>query len=66
MLDIDYGIYSYVIFFNIIVGGVAIGFGLGSRYVDYVLGIFKVYFIRVGVGSFSIELFDEIGEFFCK
>lgn len=66
LLDIDYGIYLYVIFFNIIVGGVVIGFGLGLCYVDYVLGIFKVYFICVGVGLFLIELFDEIGEFFCK
>lgn len=67
MLDIDYGIYLFVISLNIIVGGVVIGFGFGLCYLDYVLGIIKVYCICVGSGLFMIELFDEMGvEIVCK
>lgn len=66
LLDIDYGIYFYVISFNIIVGGIVIGFGFGLLYLDYVLGIIKVYIICVGFGLFLIELFDDVGVYLVK
>lgn len=65
LLDIDYGIYLYVISFNIIVGGVFVGVGVGVDVIDYVLGIVKVYVICVGGGLFLIELDDEIGQGIC-
>lgn len=62
-MDIDYGIYLYVMFLNIIVGGVVVGFGFGFCYLGYIFGIVKVYCICVGAGLFLIELFDEVGDY---
>ncbi|MGS9149501.1 adenylosuccinate synthetase, partial [Salmonella enterica subsp. enterica serovar Infantis] len=62
----DHGTYPYVTSSNTTAGGVATGSGLGTRYVDYVLGILKAYSTRVGAGPFPTDLFDETGEFLCK
>lgn len=66
MLDIDEGIYLYVIFFNLMVGGVLIGVGVGLNKIEIVVGIVKVYIIWVGEGLFLIELNDEIGDYICE
>lgn len=63
LLDIDYGIYLFVMFLNISVGGIVIGFGFGFFYLDYVLGIIKVYIMCVGLGLFFIELFNDVGDY---
>lgn len=61
MLDIDYGIYLFVILSNLIVGNVIVGIGVGFIFVLKVIGVCKVYILCVGDGLFFIELFDEDG-----
>lgn len=61
-LDIDHGTYPYVTSSNTSAGGVANGTGFGPRYLDYVLGISKVYATRVGGGPLPTELTDEVGK----
>ena len=61
-LDVDHGTYPYVTSSNTSSGGVANGTGFGPRYLDYVLGISKVYATRVGGGPLPTELTDDIGE----
>lgn len=64
-MDLDYGIYFYVILLNLVVGGVCVGIGVGLIMIDWVIGVVKVYIIRVGEGLFFIEIKDEIGELLC-
>ncbi|MFB6421681.1 MAG: adenylosuccinate synthase [Candidatus Malihini olakiniferum] len=66
LLDIDHGTYPYVTSSNTTAGGVATGSGLGTRYIDYVLGVVKAYSTRVGAGPFPTELFDEVGNHLSK
>jgi adenylosuccinate synthase len=61
MLDIDLGTYPFVTSSNTTVGGVLSGCGIGTRAVDYVLGIVKAYTTRVGAGPFPTELDDAVG-----
>lgn len=61
-LDIDHGTYPFVTSSNTTSGGVTNGAGLGPLYMDYVLGLTKVYTTRVGAGPFPTELKDTIGE----
>lgn len=61
-LDVDHGTYPYVTSSNTSSGGVANGTGFGPRYIDYVLGISKVYATRVGGGPLPTELHDDIGK----
>lgn len=60
-LDVDHGTYPYVTSSNTSSGGVANGTGFGPRYLDYVLGISKVYATRVGGGPLPTELLDDVG-----
>ncbi|MBY0544051.1 MAG: adenylosuccinate synthase [Gammaproteobacteria bacterium] len=60
-LDIDHGTYPFVTSSNTTAGGASNGTGFGPLYMDYVLGITKVYTTRVGSGPFPTELSDEIG-----
>lgn len=66
MLDIDHGTYPYVTSSNTTVGSAASGSGLGTRFIDEVLGITKAYTTRVGSGSFVTELFDDVGDYLAK
>ena len=61
LLDVDHGTYPFVTSSNTTAGAAATGSGFGPLYLDYVLGITKVYTTRVGSGPFPTELFDEIG-----
>lgn len=61
-LDVDHGTYPYVTSSNTVAGAAAIGSGFGLRYLDYILGIAKMYTTRVGAGPFPTELNDEIGQ----
>lgn len=45
MLDIDYGIYFYVISSNIGFGGVVIGFVFDYKQIKEVIGVVKVYIV---------------------
>ncbi len=61
MLDIDHGTYPYVTSSNTMAGEAAVGSGISTSAVGYVLGITKAYTTRVGRGPFPTELNDEIG-----
>ncbi|AHI53392.1 adenylosuccinate synthase [Spiroplasma culicicola] len=62
MLDIDHGTYPYVTSSNCSASNVALGTGLGFKYVDSILGVVKAYSTRVGAGGFPTELNDAIGD----
>ena len=66
LLDIDHGTYPFVTSSNTIAGNAATGSGFGVRNFDYVLGVFKAYTTRVGIGPFPTELQNETGEFLAK
>jgi adenylosuccinate synthase len=65
-LDVDHGTYPFVTSSNTTAGAAAVGSGFGPLYMDYVLGITKVYTTRVGAGPFPTELFDEVGSNIAK
>ena len=62
LLDIDFGTYPYVTSSNPTIGGVSIGTGIGSKYINEVIGVIKAYSSRVGEGPYVTELTDEIGD----
>jgi adenylosuccinate synthase len=61
-LDIDHGTYPFVTSSNTIAGAASVGAGFGPLYLDYVLGVTKVYTTRVGAGPFPTELKDDVGK----
>jgi adenylosuccinate synthase len=63
LLDLDFGTYPYVTSSNPTAGGVCPGAGLGPTEINNVLGVVKAYTTRVGEGPFTVELFDEMGDF---
>ncbi len=66
MLDVDHGTYPFVTSSNTVAAQAAAGAGVGSKMVDYVLGITKAYTTRVGTGPFPSELHDDDGEMLGK
>ena len=62
LLDIDFGSYPFVTSSNPTIGGVSTGTGIGSRYINEVIGVIKAYSSRVGEGPYVTELNDEIGD----
>jgi len=61
LLDIDFGSYPFVTSSNTICAGACTGLGIAPNKVGEVLGIFKAYCTRVGMGPFPTELMDETG-----
>jgi adenylosuccinate synthase len=62
LLDIDYGTYPYVTSSHTGVAGALAGLGVGSRWVDRVIGVVKAFQTRVGEGPFPTEETGAIGE----
>ncbi len=62
LLDIDHGSYPFVTSSNPTIGGVSTGTGIGSRYINEVIGVIKAYSSRVGEGPYVTELFDATGD----
>ncbi len=62
LLDIDFGSYPFVTSSNTICAGACTGLGIAPNKIGQVLGIFKAYCTRVGMGPFPTELIDETGE----
>jgi len=62
LLDIDFGSYPFVTSSNTICAGACTGLGIAPNRIGKVLGIFKAYCTRVGMGPFPTELFDKTGE----
>ena len=61
MLDVDHGTYPFVTSSNTHAGTAAVGSGIATRSVGYVLGITKAYTTRVGSGPFPTEQDNEVG-----
>ena len=61
LLDVDHGTYPFVTSSNTVAGEASAGTGCGPNTINYILGIVKAYTTRVGEGSFSTELKNEIG-----
>ncbi len=61
MLDVDHGTYPYVTSSNTLAGQAAIGAGVATSAIGFVLGITKAYTTRVGAGPFPTELHDSVG-----
>jgi adenylosuccinate synthase len=62
LLDIDFGSYPYVTSSNTVCAGACTGLGVAPNRIGNVIGIFKAYCTRVGMGPFPTELFDEVGQ----
>ena len=62
LLDIDFGSYPFVTSSNPTIGGVSTGTGIGSKYINEVIGVIKAYSSRVGEGPYVTELKDTIGD----
>lgn len=62
LLDIDFGSYPYVTSSNTVCAGACTGLGIAPNKIGKVIGIFKAYCTRVGMGPFPTELFDEDGQ----
>jgi adenylosuccinate synthase len=61
LLDIDYGTYPYVTSSYTGVAGALAGLGVGSHWVNRVIGVVKAFQTRVGEGPFPTEDTGEIG-----
>jgi adenylosuccinate synthase len=61
MLDLDHGTYPFVTSSSSTAGGFAPGLGIGPRWLDGTIGVFKAYCTRVGAGPFPTEQEDEVG-----
>lgn len=61
LLDIDFGSYPFVTSSNTICAGACTGLGIAPNKIGEVIGIFKAYCTRVGMGPFPTELEDETG-----
>lgn len=66
MFDLDFGMYLFVMFFNLVIGGVSNGFGLASRKFEIIIGVVKAYIMCVGVGLYLIEFFGDVVDKFCE
>jgi len=65
LLDIDFGSYPFVTSSNTVCAGACTGLGIAPNKIGNVIGIFKAYCTRVGMGPFPSELFDKTGEILC-
>lgn len=62
LLDVDFGTYPFVTSSNTLSAGACTGLGIAPNKIDKVIGIFKAYCTRVGMGPFPTELHDATGE----
>ncbi|MGQ1908398.1 adenylosuccinate synthase [Marinifilum sp. RC60d5] len=62
LLDVDFGSYPFVTSSNTVCAGACTGLGVAPNKIGRVIGIFKAYCTRVGMGPFPTELFDEDGQ----
>ncbi len=62
MLDVDFGSYPFVTSSNTVCAGACTGLGIPPNRIGKVIGIFKAYCTRVGMGPFPTELFDADGD----
>lgn len=61
LLDVVHGNYPFVTSSSTLAGSVSPSLGLGPKFVDHVVGVFKAYCTRVGSGPMPTELKNEVG-----
>jgi len=59
LLDLTFGTYPYVTSSRVMTDGVGIGTGFSARRLNKVLGVYKAYATRVGIGPFPTEMIYE-------
>ena len=62
LLDVDHGTYPYVTSSNTVPSSAAVGTGISTKQIGFILGIVKAYTTRVGGGPFPSELDCEVGK----
>jgi adenylosuccinate synthase len=60
LLDVDFGTYPYVTSSSPMVGGACTGAGIGPTHISGVIGVFKAYPTRVGVGPMPTYIEGDI------
>lgn len=60
MVDVDQGVYPYVVGASTMAGGACTGVGIAPRDIDAVMGVAKVYSTRPGQGPFPSELTGDL------
>jgi adenylosuccinate synthase len=62
LLDVDHGTYPYVTSSNTVPSSAAVGTGISTKQIGFILGIVKAYTTRVGGGPFPSELGCDVGK----
>jgi adenylosuccinate synthase len=62
LLDVDHGTYPYVTSSNTVPSSAAVGTGISTKQIGFILGIVKAYTTRVGSGPFPSELDCDVGK----
>lgn len=62
LLDIEFGTYPFVTSSNTLSSGACSGLGVAPNKIGEVIGVFKAYCTRVGMGPFPTELHDKTGK----
>jgi adenylosuccinate synthase len=60
LLDVDFGTYPYVTSSSPMIGGACTGAGISPRHISGIIGVFKAYPTRVGVGPMPTLIEGEI------
>lgn len=63
LLDLTFGTYPYVTSSRVMTDAVGIGTGFSARNLDKVIGVYKAYTTRVGIGPFPTEISDETADY---
>ena len=63
LLDLTFGTYPYVTSSRVMTDAVGIGTGFSARNLDKVIGVYKAYTTRVGIGPFPTEIADETADY---
>jgi len=66
LLDLTFGTYPYVTSSRVMTDAVGIGTGFSARKLDTVIGVYKAYTTRVGIGPFPSEFFDDTADYIRK
>lgn len=60
MVDVDQGVYPYVVGASTVAGGACTGVGIAPRNIDAVMGVAKAYSTRPGQGPFPCEVTGDL------
>ena len=60
MVDVDHGVYPYVVGASTVAGGACTGVGIAPKNIDSVIGVAKAYSTRPGQGPFPSEVMGDL------